>query len=195
MRVGMIRRQNKDLTSALVMAICAEAEGRWHLLVRDNAREELKDMVVFMLATLGAGLRGEDMPLISLDGLLTFWDESRLDTDSHIMLILQGRFKGEVDERWHLVPISNATRLGLPVRKWMEQVLHRRINLQGQETGWLFQDRRGAWCDNILSGYLSVVTTVFSQQDGIYGFKFPKRFLEISSRDLTLFFLLSILII
>jgi hypothetical protein len=30
------------------------------------------------------------------------------------------------------------------------------------------------------------------QQDGIYGFKFPKMFLEISSRDLTLF---SILII
>ena len=42
-------------------------------------------------------------------------------------------------------------------------------------------------CDNILSGYLCAVTTVFSQQDGIYGFKFPKRFLEISSRDLTLF--------
>ena len=31
-------------------------------------------------------------------------------------------------------------------------------------------------CDNILSGYLSVVTTVFSQQGEIYGFKFPKRF-------------------
>jgi hypothetical protein len=42
-------------------------------------------------------------------------------------------------------------------------------------------------CDNILSGYLCAVTTVFSKQDGIYGFKFPKRFLEISSRDLTLF--------
>ncbi len=42
-------------------------------------------------------------------------------------------------------------------------------------------------CGNILSGYLSVVTTVFSQQDGIYGFKFPRRFLEISSQDLTLF--------
>ena len=27
----------------------------------------------------------------------------------------------------------------------------------------------------------------FSHQDGIYGFEFPKRFLEISSRDLTLF--------
>ncbi len=47
-------------------------------------------------------------------------------------------------------------------------------------------------CENIhywisLSGDL-----VFSHQQGIYGFKFPKRFLEISSRDLTL---LSILII
>jgi hypothetical protein len=48
-------------------------------------------------------------------------------------------------------------------------------------------------CYNILSGYLSVVTTVFSQQDGIYGFKFSKRFLEISFRDLTLFILSSIL--
>ena len=29
-------------------------------------------------------------------------------------------------------------------------------------------------CDNILSGCLCAVTTVFSQQDRIYGFKFPK---------------------
>ena len=47
-------------------------------------------------------------------------------------------------------------------------------------------------CDNILSGYLCAVTTVFSQQDGIYGFKFPERFLEISSRDLTLLALISL---
>ena len=31
-------------------------------------------------------------------------------------------------------------------------------------------------CDDILSGYLSAVTTVFSQQDGIYGFKILTRF-------------------
>jgi hypothetical protein len=31
-------------------------------------------------------------------------------------------------------------------------------------------------CDNILSGYLCAVTTVFSQQDGLYGFKFLTRF-------------------
>jgi hypothetical protein len=39
---------------------------------------------------------------------------------------------------------------------------------------------------------LAATNLVFSHQQGIYGFKFPKRFLDISSRDLTL---LSILII
>ena len=33
-------------------------------------------------------------------------------------------------------------------------------------------------CDNILSGNLCAVTTVFSQQDGIYGFKFLKRIFQ-----------------
>ncbi len=47
-------------------------------------------------------------------------------------------------------------------------------------------------CDNIHSWISLSGDLAFSHQDGIYGFKFPKRFLEISSRDLTLF---SILII
>jgi hypothetical protein len=144
MRMGMIHRQNEALTSALAMAVCAEAETRWHSPIGDNAREELEDTVVFMLAAFGAGLQGEEVLLILLNGLLTFWDLSSLDEDSHVMLTLKGRFKGEVDERWHLVPISDATRSGLPFRKWMERVLHRRVNLQDRESGWLFQDRQGA---------------------------------------------------
>ncbi len=99
MRMGMICKQNEALTSALAMAVCAEVETRWHSLTGDNAREELEDTVVFMLAAFEAGLQGEEVPLISLDGLLTFWGESRLDKDSHVKLTLKGRFKGEVDER------------------------------------------------------------------------------------------------
>jgi hypothetical protein len=47
-------------------------------------------------------------------------------------------------------------------------------------------------CENIHSWISLSGDLVFSHQQGIYSFKFPKRFLEISSRDLTLF---SILII
>ncbi len=47
-------------------------------------------------------------------------------------------------------------------------------------------------CENIHSWISLSGDLVFSHQQGLYGFKFPKRFLEIFSRDLTL---LSILII
>ncbi len=40
-------------------------------------------------------------------------------------------------------------------------------------------------CENILCGYLYDGDLVFVILKGIYGFKFPKRFLEISSGDLT----------
>jgi hypothetical protein len=42
-------------------------------------------------------------------------------------------------------------------------------------------------CEDIQSWILYVSDLVFSHQGEIYGFKFPDRFLEISSRDLTLF--------
>ena len=60
------RITQEDLILALAMTICAEAESRWHSPVGDNAREELEDMVIFMLAALGAGLQGEEEPLIFL---------------------------------------------------------------------------------------------------------------------------------
>ena len=46
-----------------------------------------------------------------------------------------------------------------------------------------------AGCDNILSGYLCAVTTVFSQQDGIYGFNSSKGFWR-SLAEISLFFTL-----
>jgi len=53
MRMGMIRRQNEALTSAQAMAVCAEAETRWHSPTGDNAREELEDTVVSCWPPLG----------------------------------------------------------------------------------------------------------------------------------------------
>ncbi len=43
--------------------------------------------------------------------------------------------------------------------------------------------------ENIFCGYLYDGDLVFVSLKGIYGFKFPERFLEISSRDLTSFLL------
>ncbi len=43
-----------------------------------------------MLAAFRPGLWGEEVPLIFMEGLLAFWDESRMEVDSHVMLTLKG---------------------------------------------------------------------------------------------------------
>jgi hypothetical protein len=40
MRMGMIRKKNETLISALVMAVCAVAEAHWHSLIGDESRED-----------------------------------------------------------------------------------------------------------------------------------------------------------
>ena len=68
--MGMVRRQNEALTSNLVMGICAEADKLWARARTDIKRLEMEDAVCFMLIAFGAGLRGEEVPLVSLEGLL-----------------------------------------------------------------------------------------------------------------------------
>ncbi len=50
-----------------------------------------------MLIAFGAGLQGEKMPLVLLEGLLTFWMVTRAGPERYMMVTLKRRFKGEVD--------------------------------------------------------------------------------------------------
>ncbi len=86
------------------------------------------------------------MPLVLLEGLLHFWRETReADKDErYIMVTLSGRFKGEVDSRWHMVPIGDKTHSNIPFHLWMERIMFRRVNLQHRTKGWLFETRTGA---------------------------------------------------
>ena len=103
----MVRRQNEALTSKLVLRIrmCSVAEGEWRAAQNPARQIDVEDTVCFMLLGFGARLRGEEVPLVNLEGLLMFWMETREEEDRYMMITLQGRFKGEVDQRWHIVPI------------------------------------------------------------------------------------------
>ena len=44
----------------------------------------------------GGGLRGDEVFLSSIEGMLNFWEETRLRINqSHVMVTLKERFKGE----------------------------------------------------------------------------------------------------
>jgi hypothetical protein len=146
LRMGMVCRQNEALSSKPVIGICAETEKLWARARTDTKHLEMEEAVCFMLIAFGAGLRGEEVPLVSLEGLLQFWQETQEGSadERHMMMTLSGRFKGEVDSRWHLVPISDRTHSNIPFRLWLERIMHRRVNYQHHTKGWLFQTSTGA---------------------------------------------------
>lgn len=48
------------------------------------------------------------------------------------MTTLYGKFKGEMDCRWHCLPIPDTTRSVIPAWKWIGQGLHRRVTIHGR---------------------------------------------------------------
>ena len=74
-----------------------------------------------------------------LKGLLHFWDETRADPDPFIMITLYESFKGETRHRWHCLPIFDHNRSGIPFRKWINRLVHRRVMVQKRSKGWLFK--------------------------------------------------------
>ena len=59
LRMGMIRRQNEALTSAMVLAMCRRAEADWRTAQSAERRIQVEDTVCFMLLGFGSGLRGK----------------------------------------------------------------------------------------------------------------------------------------
>ena len=63
--MGMVRRQNKALTSELVLRMCSVAEGEWRAAQNPARQIDVEDTDCFMLLGFGAGLRGEEVPLVN----------------------------------------------------------------------------------------------------------------------------------
>eukprot|EP00984_Skeletonema_dohrnii_P019216 scaffold9132_cov84-Skeletonema_dohrnii-CCMP3373.AAC.1 len=58
-------------------------------------------------------------------------------------LLLRGKFKGEDNLRWHLIPIVDSTRSNIPTRRWVSRLLKRRRVEEGQMEGLLFAKADG----------------------------------------------------
>ena len=67
-------------------------EKEWNSYTSNDQQEMIEELVSFVLTGFRAGLQEEEVPLVSLRGLLHFWHETRLDPDPFIMITLFGQF-------------------------------------------------------------------------------------------------------
>jgi hypothetical protein len=95
-----------------------------HIFSRSHtSREQLKIALhccFFLVLGFCTGLRGEELPLMSLDAIRKYFDKPQKANLAHVMLGLPGRIKGEFwDQHCHLVPIVAVTQSGMRPREWV----------------------------------------------------------------------------
>ena len=94
--MGELRYQNEPLTSEMLLGLDQNMEQIWNAAASPKKREAVEELMAFICIGFGAGLRGEEVTLRSLKGVIHFWSETKSDpVDLFIMITLYGRFKGE----------------------------------------------------------------------------------------------------
>ena len=113
--------------------------------------------------------------MISLKGLLHFWEETATDEPLFIMTTMYRRFKGKANHHWHCMPILDKTRMGILVRKWVSQKLKRMNKIKGLTSGPFF------WNSNRECGRMSDYNKGFRLIIGSVKERYPR----IIQRDAT----------
>ena len=140
-RMGVVRKQDEALSSAQVLALTEVGEWLWQRAKDDVERKEIANVIACVVIGFVASLRGEEIPWISMKGLRQFWPTTM--PEGFVMIPLRGRFKGEDNLRWHLVPLVDVTNSGIKVRRWVHRLLTLRLTLDEVGEGPLFINDSG----------------------------------------------------
>jgi hypothetical protein len=77
LRIGVIRRRNFALTGDTVHALLELLEKSWKEMELIAKKKKPEELAVYVLAEYCWGLRREEVPLISLAGMLKYWEATR----------------------------------------------------------------------------------------------------------------------
>jgi hypothetical protein len=142
-RMGEEVRSDYALSIKVLHKILGNLDDRWREATTAPRRKEVVEIAFFLVLTFCLGLRGEEVVKLDIGGFFTYFESGKNHPEHpHVMVTLQGRFKGETGERWHLLPIVWKTRSGVEACVWATRM---RDSLQerGRHHGFAFANARG----------------------------------------------------
>lgn len=143
-RMGDKVQQDLGITIEQMHKLMHRYEERW-ISARDNRDQRglVLFPALFTVLCFCCGLRGEEMPLMSLSGTRLHFRQARdHPTMPHVVVALLGRFKTEIGEKYHLMPLVIRTKTGLEPFKWVERMLVWYDQI-GETRGWVFRNKKG----------------------------------------------------
>jgi hypothetical protein len=142
-RMGEEVRSDYALSVKVLHKIMGNLDTRWREATTAPRRKEIVEIAFFLLLTFCLGLRGEEVVKMDIGGFFTYFEAGKNHGEHpHVMVPLQGRFKGETGERWHLLPIVWRTRSGLEVGEWATRMRDSLLE-RGRVHGFVFANARG----------------------------------------------------
>ena len=123
-RMGEKSVVNKAISREIMHAVMNECEQR---VTRQRGAEQSLTISVatYLVVSFCASLRGPEGFMMCLGGLRdNLFRGKSGDRNAHVVVPLQGRFKGENGERYHLLPIPAVTETGFAPRKWLERLVY-----------------------------------------------------------------------
>ena len=138
-RMGEITRPDRAISLALMLELQRMLEQEW---LNQNNDRMIAMEASFYLVSFCCALRGEEVPLAHLHGVIKYWEAGETGEDKHMVVPLLGRFKGETGESYHLICSVDITAHGLEPRKWIGRLISILQN-DGIRNGPLFRGPHG----------------------------------------------------
>jgi hypothetical protein len=141
-RMGDIVKPDRALSLEILHHILTLVDRDWENANEYEKYKYAREASFYLIAFCGA-LRGEEVPMANLTGILKHWDAGAVANPPHVLIALLGRFKGELGEQYHRLPLASITSSGLQVRLWIGRLLdeYQRMSIC---TGPLFRSEDGA---------------------------------------------------
>ncbi len=173
--IGDLHRNLISTTTALILDIPT----------MDENMSQLKDKMTMDSTHLTEAISTLSANIACLSGETTALSVCVTKHQGHLENLLGFKVacQAQMDDHWHKM-----TKLKTLVNK-VKSTTATQTQCSTAQLDGLHSNSKIAHCENIHSWISLSDDLVLSHQQEIYGFKFPKRFLEISSRDLTSFLL------
>jgi hypothetical protein len=143
-RMGQDVRQDWAIPLPTMHGLMNRLEEEWRGTMEGEViqRELIASIAAYSVVAFCGSFRGPEVFLTDLGGLRKYLDETQRLNRDHVIIPLLGRFKGELNSRYHLAPMAPITDSGLKVQRWLERLVEVRER-EGRWQGPAFCDAHG----------------------------------------------------
>ena len=135
-RMGYVEKKNKAISIELFFTLMQNFKKSIKITPQNSwARFRLISGMTYSVLSFAGSFRGSETLKLDWSRLVKYLEKGNVvqkgskqkgrlalsaDSIPHIIIPLQGRFKGEKGERCHLIPMANTTKTGIPIRAVVE---------------------------------------------------------------------------